>query len=92
MTNLSDRMLRIKGSAEHSRCTDLHALLNNFEHRIFYAYSLLLYKGVLVRALNLHRDQKSLARTGERWKIPYSHSILRIEGSAERARCTYVCR
>ena len=27
---------------------------------------LLLYKGVLVRALNLHRDQKSLARTGER--------------------------
>ena len=28
------------------------------------------YKGVLVRALNLHRDQKSLARTGERWKIP----------------------
>ena len=27
------------------------------------------YKGVLVRALNLHRDQKSLSRTGERWKI-----------------------
>ena len=23
------------------------------------------YKGVLVRALNLHRDQKSLARTGQ---------------------------
>ena len=63
---LSDRMLRIKGSAEHFRCTDLHALLNNFEHRVFCAYSLLLYKGVLVRALNLHQDQKSLARTGER--------------------------
>ena len=31
---------------------------------------LLLYKGVLVRVLNSHRDQKSLARTGERWKIP----------------------
>ena len=30
---------------------------------------LLLYKGGLVRVLNLHRDQKSLARTGERWKI-----------------------
>ena len=27
--------------------------------------SLLLDKGVLVRALNLHRDQKSLTRTGE---------------------------
>ena len=27
---------------------------------------LLLYKGVLVRVLNLHRDQKSLAGTGER--------------------------
>ena len=27
-------MLRIKGSAGHSRCTDLHALLNNFEHRV----------------------------------------------------------
>ena len=34
---------------------------------------LLLYKGVLVRVLNMHRDQKSLARTGERWKIP-SHT------------------
>ena len=34
---LSDRMLRIKGSAGHSRCTDLCALLNNFEHRIFCA-------------------------------------------------------
>ena len=34
---VSDRMLRIKGSAEHSRCTDLHALLNNFEHRVFCA-------------------------------------------------------
>ena len=35
-------MLRIKGSAEHSRCTDLHAPLNNFEHRGFCAKSLLL--------------------------------------------------
>ena len=43
---LSDRMLRIKGSAGHSRCTDLHALLNNFEHRVsltgFYALKVLL--------------------------------------------------
>ena len=31
---------------------------------------LLLYKDVLVRILNLHWGQKSLARTGERWKIP----------------------
>ena len=31
--------------------------------------SILLYKDVLVRALNLHRDQKSLTRTGETWEI-----------------------
>ena len=31
---------------------------------------LLLYKGVLVRVLNLNRDKKSLARTVERWKVP----------------------
>ena len=65
MKILSDKMLRIKGSAGHSRGTGLHALLNNFEHRVFCAQSLLLYKGVLVRVRNLHRDQKSLARTGE---------------------------
>ena len=65
-------MLRIKGSAGHSRCTDLCALLNNFEHRIFCAYGLLLYKGVLVRVLNLHRDQKSLAKIGEIWKMTNS--------------------
>ena len=42
---------------------DLDALLaNNFEHRVLRAYSL----GVLVGVLNLHRDEKSLARTGER--------------------------
>ena len=52
-------------------CVNLHAFLNNFEHKVFSAYSLLMmYKGVLVRALNLHRDQKSLTRTGETWKIP----------------------
>ena len=43
---LSDRILRIKDSAGHSRCTDLHALLNNFEHRVsytgFYALRVLL--------------------------------------------------
>ena len=52
----------------------------------------MLYKGVLVRVLNLHRDQKSLARTGERWKTPWSHRILRIEGSAEHSHCTCVDR
>ena len=62
-------MLRIKGSAGHSHCTDLYALLNNFEHRVFCTRSLLLYKGVLVRVLNLHRDQTSLAKAGEGWKI-----------------------
>ena len=39
----------MKGSAEHSRCTDLHAFLDNFENRVFCAWSLLLYKGVLVK-------------------------------------------
>ena len=32
-------MLCIKGSAGHFRCTDLHALLDNFEHRVFCAES-----------------------------------------------------
>ena len=62
-------MLRIiNGSAEDSRCTDLHALLNNFEHRVLRIEPIntLLYKGVLVVVLNLHRDKKSYARTGER--------------------------
>ena len=54
----------MKGSAGYSRCTDLYALLNNFEHRVFCALSLLLYKGVLVRVLDLHRDQTSLATAG----------------------------
>ena len=91
MKILSDRMLHIKGSAEHSRCTNLYALLNNFEHRGFCAKSLLLCKGVLVRILNLHRDQESLVRIGERWEILESHRILRIKGSAEHSRCT-MCR
>ena len=82
----------MKGSAGHSRCTDLHALLNNFEHTVFSAWSLLLYKGVFVIALNLHRDQKSLTRTGETWEIPKSHRILRIEGSTRHSRCTCVDR
>ena len=68
--NLHRRMLRIKGSAGHFRCIDLNAFLNNFKHRVFCALSLLLYKGVLVRALNLHRDKKTEERIGETWKIP----------------------
>ena len=39
-----------------------------------------------------HRDQKSLTRTEERWKIPQSHRVLRIEGSAKHSRCTCVDR
>ena len=66
--------------------------MNNFERRVSCAQSLLLYKGVLVRALNLHGDQKSLASTEERWKIPQSHRVLRIESSAEHSRCTCVDR
>ena len=75
--------------------------MNNFEHRVLrirpintavqicaVLVGVLLYKGVLVRALNLHGDQKSLARTEERWKNPQSHRVLPIEGSAEHSRCT----
>ena len=69
-------MLRIKGSAGHSRCrcldVDLHALImSNLEHRVLRIEPIsliLLYKGVLViiGVLNLHRDKNSQARTGER--------------------------
>ena len=42
---------------------DLHALImNNFEHRVLRIESInciLLYEGVLVGVLNLHRDKKS---------------------------------
>ena len=71
----SHRILRIEGSTEYSRCTcvdiDLHALImNHFEHRVLRIEPInTAVRGVLVRALNLHRDRKSLARTGERWKI-----------------------
>ena len=71
---LSNRILRIEGSAEHSRCTrldiDLHALImNNFEHRVLRIKPInliLLYKDVLFTLFNrrstvlkLHRDKKS---------------------------------
>ena len=71
-----------------ARCTDLHALLmDTFEHRVFCAQSLLLlYKVVLIRAVNLHRDEKTQARNGERWEIVTQDST----GSAEYSRCTYV--
>ena len=42
---------------------DLHGLLmNNFEHRVLRiepTILILLYKGVLIVVLNLHRDKKS---------------------------------
>ena len=65
---LEHRILRIEGSAEHSRCTrldiDLHALImNNFERRVLRIkpinLRILLYKDVLVGVLDLHRDKKS---------------------------------
>ena len=48
------------------------------------------YKGVLVRALNLHRDQKSLARTGERWKISY-HTGFYVKRVLLNIPLVYVC-
>ena len=64
-----------------ARCTDLHALLmNTFEPRVFCASSLLLYKGVLVRVVKLHRDEKTQARDGERWEIV-------TQGSTHRGFC-----
>ena len=64
-----------EGSAEHSRftCVDRPSRSHReqFRAQVFLRMeSILLDEGVLVRALNLHRDQNSLARTGERWKIP----------------------
>ena len=41
-------------------------LVNDFEHSFRIEATILLYIGVLVRLLNLHRDKKSYARTGER--------------------------
>ena len=43
----------------------LNLHLDKKSHKVFSAHRILLDKGVLVRALNLHRDQKSLTRTGE---------------------------
>ena len=66
---------------------------NTFGHATSYLLNCTFdYKGVLVRAMNLRRDQKSLARTGERWKIPLSHRVLRIEGSAQHCPCTCMYR
>ena len=45
---------------------------------------------MLVRVLNLHRDKKSQARTGD-VKI-LSDRMLCIKGSAEHSRCTCVDR
>ena len=54
---------------------------------------------MFIKKLNLHRDQKSLARIRKRWKNPESHRIPRIpfgenrgEGSAEHSRCICVDR
>ena len=56
-------MLRIiKGSAGHSRCTYLYALLNNFDFlRIEYTA---VQRCARKSILNLLRDQRSLARAG----------------------------
>ena len=43
----------------------LNLHIDKKSYKEFSAHSLVLDKGVLVRALNFHRDQKSLARTGE---------------------------
>ena len=76
-------MQRIKGSAGHSRCTDLHGLLmNNFEHK---ALRIELYKGVLlVRILNLHRDEKSYLVGENRGEMG---SFLVTQDSTHRRFC-----
>ena len=48
--------------------------MNNFEHRVLRIKPInliLLHKDVLVGVLNLHRDKKSKARTGERCEDSY---------------------
>ena len=75
-------MLRIKGSAGHSRCTDLQALfMNNFEHR---ALRIELYKGVFVRVLNWHRDEKSYLVDENRGEMG---SLLVTQDSTHRVFC-----
>ena len=50
---------------------EFHALLmNNFEHRVLRIEPTELYKYVLVRVLDLHRDKKSWPRTKERCVDP----------------------
>ena len=65
-------MPRIKSSAGHFRCTDLHVPLNNFEHRV---QSVLLDKGVPVRVLDLHRDQNCWREQGRDGKF-LSHTVF----------------
>ena len=55
-----------------ARCADLYAL--GTAHRI---YLVLLYKGVLVRVVKLHRDEKTQAKNGERLEIVAQDSTHR---------------
>ena len=47
---------------------------------------------MFVKVLNLHRDQKSLAKTGERWQIPQWHRILRIQQALSFRTHHHLCR
>ena len=95
MKILSDRMLRIKGSAEHSRCTDLHALLNNFEHKVFCAY---LESTTVQRCARKNTEFASGSKTVGENRREMANSLVTqdsthsLEGSAEHSRCTCVDR
>ena len=75
MKILSDRMLRIKDSAGHFRCTDLHALLNNFEDRVRHAELYALKVLLNIPAVHVCVDRPSRS----------PHEQVRPQGSAHRA-------
>ena len=61
-------MLRMKGSAEHSRCTDLHALLiNNFEHNRV----LRIESTAVQRCAHKSTEIEKKNENRERWDVPY---------------------
>ena len=67
--------------------------MNNFEHRVLRIELInTAVQRLLVGVLKLYRDKKSQARTGDIDVKILRDRVLRIKGSAEHSRCTYVDR
>ena len=85
MKILSDKMLRIKGSAKHSRCKDLIALLNSFEHRVFCAESTASVQGRARKSNEFASGSKIVGKNQEQMKKSLvaqdsTHSLRREPG------------